>query len=60
MPFGRAGWGSAGPALLGVSGVGLLLAAVFPLREDANGVIVVFPCRMVLGLRMLRVARGRP
>lgn len=29
--------GVAGPALLGVSGVGLLLAAVFPLREDANG-----------------------
>ena len=30
--------GVAGPALLAVSGVGLLLAAVFPLREDSNGV----------------------
>jgi hypothetical membrane protein len=30
--------GIAGPALLGLSGVGLLLAAVFPLREDSNGV----------------------
>ncbi len=30
--------GVAGPALLGVSGVGLLLAAAFPLREDAAGV----------------------
>jgi hypothetical membrane protein len=30
--------GVAGPALLGLSGVGLLLAAGFPLREDANGV----------------------
>jgi hypothetical membrane protein len=132
--------GVAGPALLGVSGIGLLLAAMFPLREDANGVtydpgghvvagvmffatsaiglvmlsrrlardprwrglsryvltagaaamagfvligalvmpddaalnpyagvfqralilIVLFPCRTILGLRMLRVARGRP
>jgi len=30
--------GFAGPALLAVSGVGALLAAVFPLREDAAGV----------------------
>jgi hypothetical membrane protein len=30
--------GSAGPALLFVSGIGLLLAATFPLREDAVGV----------------------
>lgn len=30
--------GVAGPALLGVSGVGLLLAAVFPLREDGTGI----------------------
>jgi hypothetical membrane protein len=30
--------GIAGPALLTVSGVGLLLAAAFPLREDAAGV----------------------
>ncbi len=30
--------GAAGPALLFVSGVGLLLAAVFPLRENAAGV----------------------
>jgi hypothetical membrane protein len=30
--------GIAGPALLFVSGIGLLLAAVFPLREDAAGV----------------------
>lgn len=30
--------GLAGPALLFVSGVGLLLAAIFPLREDAAGV----------------------
>ena len=30
--------GFAGPALLGVSGVGLLMAAGFPLREDAAGV----------------------
>lgn len=30
--------GIAGPALLFVSGVGLLLAAAFPLREDAAGV----------------------
>ncbi len=30
--------GIAGPALVGVSGVGLLLAAAFPLREDAAGV----------------------
>ncbi len=30
--------GVAGPALLGVSGIGLLLAAAFPLREDAAGV----------------------
>jgi hypothetical membrane protein len=29
--------GLAGPALLGVSGVGLLLAAVFPLQQDAMG-----------------------
>ncbi len=31
----RGGW--TGPFLLGVSGVALLWAAVFPLREDANG-----------------------
>jgi hypothetical membrane protein len=30
--------GVVGPALLSVSGIGLLLAAVFPLREDAAGV----------------------
>src|SRR5206468_4273627 len=30
--------GLAGPALLFVSGIGLLLAGVFPLREDAAGV----------------------
>ena len=30
--------GVAGPALLFVSGIGLLLAAVFPLSEDAAGV----------------------
>jgi hypothetical membrane protein len=30
--------GHLGPALLGVSGVGCLLAAAFPLREDAAGV----------------------
>jgi len=30
--------GSAGPAVLAVSGVGALLAALFPLREDAAGV----------------------
>jgi hypothetical membrane protein len=29
--------GIAGPALLTVSGIGLLLAAAFPLREDASG-----------------------
>lgn len=34
----RTGWGILGPGLLGVSGVGLLLAAAFPLREDASGV----------------------
>lgn len=28
----------AGPAVLGLSGIGLLLAAAFPLREDAGGV----------------------
>ena len=33
----RAGW--IGPALLGVSGVGLLVAAVFPLRADASGAV---------------------
>jgi hypothetical membrane protein len=31
--------GLAGPALLAVSGIGLLLAAAFPLREDAAGVV---------------------
>lgn len=31
--------GLAGPAALGVSGVGLLLAAVFPLQKDATGEI---------------------
>lgn len=36
MPASRAGW--AGPALLVASGVGLVLAAVRPLREDAAGV----------------------
>ena len=36
--YGRAGRGLVGPALLFVSGIGLLLAAVFPLREDAAGV----------------------
>ena len=30
--------GTLGPALLGVSGMGLFLAAAFPLREDAAGV----------------------
>jgi hypothetical membrane protein len=30
--------GTLGPALLGVAGVGLVLAAAFPLREDAAGV----------------------
>ena len=30
--------GTLGPALLGVAGVGLFLAAAFPLREDAAGV----------------------
>jgi hypothetical membrane protein len=30
--------GVAGPALLVVSGVGLILAAIFPLREDAAGI----------------------
>ncbi|HEY3261504.1 MAG TPA: DUF998 domain-containing protein [Pseudonocardiaceae bacterium] len=30
--------GVAGPALLAISGVGLLLAAIFPLREEAGGV----------------------
>src|SRR5262245_39225091 len=34
----RARRGIVGPALVGVSGVGLLLAAAFPLREDAAGV----------------------
>ena len=29
--------GVVGPALLGISGIGLLLAAAFPLREDAAG-----------------------
>lgn len=29
--------GIAGPVVLGVSGIGLLLAAVFPLRADASG-----------------------
>ena len=29
--------GTLGPALLGVAGVGLFLAAAFPLREDAAG-----------------------
>lgn len=32
----RAGW--VGPLLLMLSGLGLILAAVFPLREDASGV----------------------
>lgn len=31
-------WGTAGPALLFVSGIALMLAAIFPLREDAAGV----------------------
>lgn len=31
------GW--AGPALLGLSGIGNVLAAVFPLREDASGAV---------------------
>jgi Protein of unknown function (DUF998) len=30
--------GIAGPALITVSGIGLMLAAAFPLREDATGV----------------------
>jgi hypothetical membrane protein len=33
----RAGW--IGPALMGVSGIGLLLAAAFPLRADASGAV---------------------
>jgi hypothetical membrane protein len=55
--------GVAGPALLGVSGVGLLLAAVFPLREDANGLTydpgghvvagVMFFATSAIGLVML-------
>lgn len=61
--------GIAGPALLAVSGVGLLLAAIFPLREDAAGVTydpgghivadVVFFLTSALGLIVLsrRLAR---
>jgi len=33
----RAGW--LGPGLLGVSGIGLLVAAAFPLRADATGAV---------------------
>ena len=38
MGSGPAGRGVVGPALIFVSGIGLVLAAVFPLREDAAGV----------------------
>ncbi len=33
----RRRWGVAGPALLAASGVGALISAIFPLREDAAG-----------------------
>jgi hypothetical membrane protein len=42
--------GVAGPALLGASGVGLLLAAAFPLREDAAGVTYDPGGHLVAGL----------
>ena len=42
--------GMAGPALLLVSGVGLLLAAIFPLREDAAGVTYDPGGHLVAGL----------
>jgi len=32
-------WGAAGPALLALSGLGLLLAAAFPLQQDGAGMI---------------------
>jgi hypothetical membrane protein len=32
-------WGEVGPALLGLSGVAAVLAAVFPLRQDVAGVV---------------------
>jgi hypothetical membrane protein len=66
--------GIAGPALLFVSGIGLLLAAIFPLREDAAGVtydpgghfvagIVFFPSAalalIVLSRRLARDPRWR-
>jgi hypothetical membrane protein len=34
----RSGFGTVGPALLGVGAIGLFLAAAFPLRENAAGV----------------------
>jgi hypothetical membrane protein len=61
--------GVAGPALIFVSGVALLLAAVFPLREDAAGVTydpgghvvagVMFFCSSAIGLIVVsrRLAR---
>lgn len=42
--------GIVGPAMLFVSGIGLLLAAVFPLREDAAGVTYDPGGHMVAGL----------
>ncbi|MGH3730039.1 MAG: DUF998 domain-containing protein [Micromonosporaceae bacterium] len=62
-------WGMVGPALLFISGIGLLLAAIFPLREDAPGVTydpgghvvagVTFFLSSAVGLTVLyrRVAR---
>jgi hypothetical membrane protein len=55
--------GAAGPAMLFVSGIGLLLAAALPLREDAAGVTydpgghfvagVIFFCSAAAGLLVL-------
>ena len=42
--------GIAGPALLFVSGIGLLLAAIFPLKEDAAGVTYDPGGHMVAGI----------
>ncbi len=54
--------GIVGPALLTVSGIGLLLSAAVPLREDAAG-DTYFPLGHIIGgvtlsLRLLRTAKA--
>ena len=50
--------GIAGPALLFLSGVGLLLAAAFPLSEDAAGVTIRPAGHLVAGSTFFLVARS--